>query len=753
MLNEILNKYSSEKISDIILDDFKVFFNTKSQRDQILCYFKAEPNLTNKDLLELFPSYQVNTLTQRLFNAGYIDAVDKDGKYIIYKITIEGERIVDKMILNFLDKNIQYQDYVVEKRKEKINGTDEKEHIKTLTLALVESNLKPTMDDKIKIDLKEFSQWNYEAAEFIYGNFNESLKIIKEHFKNDVDGEIKDEDIIFINPHQTEYREIHDYDRDFKGLIYTKGLITSKKEAIVLQILKYYYLCLNSNCEYSQKELSSTVKLTKYKCPKCKSVLEEIKRDKVNHYESKISNIDSGVSFPLVFRGEKAKQFAFVGLGDEIEVIGHLEDKIVENNKGQKEEIIKCLVVNSFRKTDYQKELTEEEIKISERIIEKNNIKEYLLSPFVEYIEKDWFKELLILQQLTRYNLDTKETPIHLAIMGEPGVGKNEFIRISEKYFPVCDSIVGADITDAGFKGTVNRDTGIKEVGLAKKTQNGTIFFNEFDKFVKSNNNGKKAASQLLNASITEQEVRLNKAGIKIKFENLDLRHNVVFNPTEERILESGKAPHNFMGEILDKSLLSRMIPVYIPKDKERSLKVMDLMLNDVKLNKNLNSEEYKTLIKYLRVKQVHITSKAKEKIKSIFKKILQRDSHTMISPERIAQVLTQLSKAVAKLNNREEVLTNDVKQAYDYYFNSLKTTGITLDNLESLFQDKTVEELETEKEVKLFIEKHFADNEILKLDELYKCKNKEIAEKVVLNLKKTGSYAEFNKGELKEIK
>ena len=75
--------------------------------------------------------------------------------------------------------------------------------------------------------------------------------------------------------------------------------------------------------------------------------------------------------------------------------------------------------------------------------------------------------------------------------MGDSGVGKNVLIKISSKYFPRVESIVGADITDAGFKGTVNRDTGIKEIGLAKQCQSGTIFFNEFDKFVKANNQGK----------------------------------------------------------------------------------------------------------------------------------------------------------------------------------------------------------------------------------------------------------------------
>ena len=748
---EILSNYVQEDYLDKILNDFENFFNSKSQRDQVLFYFKVEKYLTNKTLAEIFPDYQVNTLTQRANNSDYLETTDKEGKYLVYTLTAKGENYINKIINTFLDKNNKYQDYLMLNRKKKYEASNLKDNFKQLLVALIDSGIRPNLEDKIIIDLKLLSEFDFEATELIYANFQESLSAIKVYFQNEGLKDLKDEDILFINPQQTIYREIHDYDREYKGLIYTKGLITSKKEAIVLQTIKLWYNCINESCSYSTEKIGS-VNVVK-KCPRCKSDVLLISKDTVNHFESKIANIDSGVAFPIIFRGSKAREFAVIGLGDEIEVIGHLEDKVIENRKGEKEEIVKCLVVNSFRKTDFVKDLTKEEIAIAERIIEKNDIKEYLLTPFKEYVESDWFKDLILLQQLTKFNPETKETPINLAIMGEPGVGKNELIKISEKYFPCCDSIVGADITDAGYKGTVNRDTGIKEIGLAKKTQHGTLFFNEFDKFVKSNNNGKKAASQLLNASITEQEIRLNKAGIKLKFEHLDLRHNVVFNPTEEKIADTGKLPHHFMGDVLDKSLLSRMIPIYIPKDKDRSLKVMDLMLEDAKKYKNIVVEDYQILIKYLRSRDVKLSLKAKNKIKGIFKNILERDENSMISPERIAQVLTQISKACARICNNDEVTGENVKEAYDYYLMALKSTGITLDNLEALFQDKTIEEIKTKKEIKLFIENYLLDNEELIIEDFNTKFNTELFNEAVMDLKKLGDYAEFNKGKLKRIK
>tara|TARA_R100001591_G_scaffold39587_1_gene51206 strand:- start:2673 stop:4940 length:2268 start_codon:yes stop_codon:yes gene_type:complete len=753
IIREILNNYVDLEISDKILDGFEKVFNSKSQRDQVMFYFKVEKYLKNSDLLDIFPEYQVNTLTQRLNNSNYIESTDKEGKYLIYSLTKKGEDYLNRIMKTFLDKNIKYQDYLAERRKNKYENSDLKQNAKIILNGLITANIKPNIEDKIIIDLKDLSEWDYETVDLIYTDFRFALETIKAHFKDDVEKELKDQDIIFKNPHETIFKEIHDYDRNYEGLVYTKGLITSKKESIVLQTRNFIYNCHNESCSYFEDKISSGIKIKE--CPKCKSKLNLIEKKQVNHFESKICNIDSGVVFPLVLREELAKEFAFIGLGDEIEVVGNLEEKLIKQEKGDKEEIIKCLVVNSFRKTDFQKELTKEEILVADRLLKKYpNPKDYLIEAYRDYIEEDYIKELFLLQQLTLFRPETKETPIHFALMGEPGVGKNELIKLSEQYFPINDSIVGADITDAGFKGTVNRDTGIKEVGLAKKTQHGTLWLNEFDKFVKSNNNGKKAASQLLNATITEQEVRLNKAGIKIQFKNLDLRHNVVFNPVEESIVNTGKPAYNFMSQILDKSLLSRMIPLYIKRDRKRSLDVFDLMLKENNTKKiNIIIEEYKILIKYLRNKKILLDQEAKKTLKKVYEKILNSDENHTISAERIGQIIIQLSKAIAKFNNLEVCNKDCVKYACNLYWRALSSCGIDKDNLETLFLDKSIEEIKTKVELKTFILKQIEDNEIFQINNFKDKFNEELLNEAIADLKKSGDYAEFRKGELREVK
>jgi DNA replicative helicase MCM subunit Mcm2 (Cdc46/Mcm family) len=748
MIDDLLIKYVSSDLVEEVKENFELFFKEKPQKERVLCYLKVEKNINSKDLQEVFPDYQVGTLLMRLKNSGLIEEIDKEGKLIVYALSNEGQQKVDKLILNFLDKNYNYQEHLIKTRKEKLESKENTDLIKNILSGIIEANLKINQEGKIIIDLQELAQYNLETVDLIYASFEGSIQIILSYFK-DYKADLKKEDIIFKNAHESLFQKIQQIDRNYEGLVYTKGVITSKKESIKLKVLNYSFCCLNPSCTYSKENIISPNKIKQ--CPKCKSGVNVVDKEIINNFEAKITDIESGVSLPLFVTEEVVKDFSMIGLGDEIEVLGYLEEKAVENVQGQKEQIEKALFINSYHKTDLIRKLSEEEKEKARKFIDDlQDVKQYLLSPFSDYIEKEEIKELILLQQFTKFDPNQKQAPIHLAIMGEPGVGKNELIKISETYFPICDSIVGADITDAGFKGTVNRETGIKEIGLAKKTQNGTLYFNEFDKFVKSSANGKKAASQLLNASITEQEIRLNKAGIKIKMENLDLRHNVIFNPIEESIIETGKPAYHFMGQVLDKSLLSRMIPLYISRDKGRSKKVFDLMLEKGRRCKDVLISDYQNLILYIRGLEVEFTEKAKDSLRNVYEKILNQDESHTISAERIGQILLQLSLACAKMELSSYCKPKHVKKATKIYFDCLKSCGIDASNLEMLFLDKSQEELKTKKAIKEIIIQEIATSKIFKVKNFIDKFDPLLIEEVISELKKTNDYAEFRKGELR---
>lgn len=757
-IDSILDNYVDETLKEKINGDFIEFILGKSQNDRVLFYFKHENNISNKELKEIFLDLEINTITKRLSNSGLIEVADKEGKSFIFNITNKGSLSLSRKVKSFLEKNYDYKDDLIEKRK-KVNSPVDKK-VKVMTDAIIEAGIRPNLNDKIMINLSKLTEYHPQFVDLVYTDYLDALDMLKILFKDDIDKEIEDEDIIFTNVHQSEFRPIHDFDREYKGLVYTKGLITTKKEQIKSKTMLFIYRCENEECTHHKNKLTCTQELRKDKnkgiciCPRCKGALLLEKEKRINQLESKIVDIDTGIAFSLYVRNDLCKTFPKLELGDQIEVSGFLEDKIIESKMGVKE-IEKVLVINHFKTTDYVTELTKEELHEVNQFLDKTDkYDDFLLSPFESYIEDDIVKKLFIIQQLTKWDPKNREVPINIAMMGEPGVGKNVLIKIAETYFPTCDGIVGADITDAGFKGTVNRDTGIKEVGLAKKCQGGTLFFNEFDKFVKSNINGKKGASQLLNATITEQEIRLNKAGIRIRMSNLDLRHNVIFNPLDEKILGSKKIPYDSMGDILDKSLLSRMVPLYIKQDQARSEKVFDLMLTKNNSTTKINPESYKLVIRHLRSLEVQFTDKAKDLLRNIYSEFIRSTKFQAISVERIGQMLTQISKGVTRFNGKTKCGVEEVKMAHKIYMYCLSSVGVDMDNLEHLIHDNSSEDIKEITMCKEYVISHLSKNKVLDIVELSKIMSslkKENITKVITSLTKTGEYYELPMGKLRK--
>lgn len=747
----ILHNYLQDiKLVDIVYKKFKGTYDTLSQKEQILLLFIFESNLISEEILKYYPNYQVKTLLSRLEKDNYITPIGKQGKFKIYNLSDFGRKFAERLVLKSFEDDYDYKQYLLNLRSKKNDNNNLKEEIRLLHRTFSELEIRPDVKDELIIDIKAAAEIDYECSDLLLSDFQNSISLIQELYRDDVE-DIKKLKIKFVNIPESEYQHIHNIDREYKGLIYTKGLVTSKKENIISKILNYQYLCTNPSCDLSNNKVTAQLKIKT--CPKCKSSIELVNEERINQLESKITNIESGISFPLYLHSKTASNFAFIGLGDEVEIIGHLEDKLVEGKEKDTKEIIKVIVVNSFKKIDLARKLTIEEIDEVEKKIESldEEFYDYLKTPFINYEERDFIKELFIIQQLTRHKPENGEFCMHFAWMGEPGVGKNELLKICLEYFPNNDSVTGADITDAGFKGTVNRDTGIKEIGLAKQTAGGTIWLNEFDKFIKTNSNGKKAGSQLLNGTMTEQEVKLNKAGIKITYKNLDLRHNLVFNPLDESKIKED-IPYNKMSEILDKSLLSRTIPLYVGRDKDRSRKVFKIMLSRKTDKFNINPVLYQNILLYLRNKDIEISKKAEEKLEEIYNELLDADNHSAVSIERLGLILLQLTKAVTKYKLKTKAGINEVKEAYNYYLKSLSTVGINLDNLEMLFLDESVENLKTIVEIKLYIERKIKTVKILLVQDLEKLFDKKILLEAIERAKKENIIYEPVKGELRRL-
>jgi DNA replicative helicase MCM subunit Mcm2 (Cdc46/Mcm family) len=235
---------------------------------------------------------------------------------------------------------------------------------------------------------------------------------------------------------------------------------------------------------------------------------------------------------------------------------------------------------------------------------------------------------------------------------------------------------------------------------------------------------------------------------------NLDLRHNIVFNPLEEHKKEE-KLKYDYMGQILDKSLLSRMLPLYIGKDNDRSLKVFDLMLkpNTQEIEKDIF--KYRLVIKYLRSRDIIFSNGATNKLKEIFESLIDKHNSETVSMERIGQMLIQLSYAITRINNKTVCGVEEIKYIYDLYLKCLNSVGINLDNLEKLFAEFSVEESFKISEIKRFIELELIiDKKFLTLETI-KNKFNEVKEELIIksikDLIRDGFIYEFRQGGYKK--
>jgi hypothetical protein len=237
--------------------------------------------------------------------------------------------------------------------------------------------------------------------------------------------------------------------------------------------------------------------------------------------------------------------------------------------------------------------------------------------------------------------------------------------------------------------------------------------------------------------------------------QNLDLRHNLVFNPIEEKLIETRKSKIMFdhMSEILDKSLLSRMLPLYIGKNDKRSKKVFDLFLNKMEFSYLPEPAEYKLLIRYLRSKEVTFDDTGKDKIKYIFHDLINKDTNQTISVERIGQMLIQICFGIARFNNTNVCDSNTVIGAFDIYNKCLNTVGITSENMEKLVQENSIPELKTILTIKRHILKELEFEEKLIKDDLMKLFDVDLMTKALEQLSKDGSIYETRSGEIRGVK
>jgi replicative DNA helicase Mcm len=263
---------------------------------------------------------------------------------------------------------------------------------------------------------------------------------------------------------------------------------------------------------------------------------------------------------------------------------------------------------------------------------------------------------------------------IHVLIMGDPGTGKSQLIKMASKLAVRGIYTSGQGSTAAGLTAAVLRDetTGnmVLEAGALVLADNGVAAIDEFDKM-------RVQDRVAIHEAMEQQMISISKAGIVA---NLNSRTSIIAaaNPKLGRYDDNLTVAENIN---LQPTILSRFDLIFILKDKPNEKEdgmiadhIIRLHMPQDKLPPGEESYEapidaslLKKYIRYARTEcEPQMTSEASQKIREFYIKLRKSAEGDKAAPipivARTLEGLIRLSEAHAKMALRKEVLVQDVE-------------------------------------------------------------------------------------------
>lgn len=699
LLNSNIN-LEQIKIDTELLEDI---YNRLSIKNKILLIlFDKKHSIKELNEYEITTFNTLKKSTSELNTENYIDS-NKEGKY---NINVNGIKKLKTEIIKLKTKSNDISlfindilEYNKDDKKVEVD-LEKEENFVSLLKKINKIKNKITIDNIIEIDyIKLNNILNEEEKNYFKNNFN----ILYDHLKYTFSAMFEKEQVIirFSNWNNDNIETITNNSYKKTGLIFVKGMIVKKSSKKILWKKRSNYLCSNPECDFFHKKIIITNRgLNKKKlksCPSCKSLVNYIDCIQEEIVFLRIRDEKSNYSLELLLQGDLVKKSVNFQYGDRITATGNFEEFDIDK---ENTEIV--LITNNIQKKDFKVKLNKEEIKQIENNLNKID-ENYLLKPFSDFESEKWIKELFLIQQLSQNNPEFEIIPLHITWMGDPGVGKDKIRKLLIRYFPNVHFISGKNLTEAGLKGTVNQESGIKEIGLGVLAEDGTLFINEYDKAVERIN--KKQGANMFNELFSEQEIKLKKSGIDLHFNNINVRGILAFNPSEnlkENIEFNEDIPiYRELKNVVDYSLLSRTLYIYTQSDVEITKKVINKTLlklsqKDFKNNlieDELDIEEYQKIILYLRNLRPILNEKGINKINDFLEILKKQDPNISQHLTRISQIIIQLILCKAKMKLEQNISLKTIDEAIQIYLNSLETIGINIKNMSQLYLNTSIQE------------------------------------------------------------
>lgn len=672
--------------------DTDIIINYIDNKDKILDTIYKNSNITIKEISEktniiistVKNSIHRNDGNNGLLDKGYIKLNSNNPNK--YEISEKGKKYIDNLIKQKKDR--------LKEEKERINHFQQlKKELKDLKTTL-KNNFDKLISDRILkgkewvgFDFKEISKWNPHIADELLDDPEETIKKFNIAIESSYD---KDMEVKFFNiPNQQKVR-IGDVRIQHLNKFYSfDGVIKQTSQVKPLTTV------LHLRCPACASEVSVIQNEHILKEPtRCgcgfKGKFDLIKKENIDLQIIKLEELPEELegrtncqSIKIMLKKTLAKSNLqkYYNPGSRIKINGIVKEiPIIKNNQKdvRSELIIEANYVEPQEET-INLNITKEEQKQIKDLSKQSNIIEILLDTFLpQLININQMKLAVLLSLVKGGNAPRDE--IHLLFAGEPGLAKSEILKKIPTYFPFCRYANGASSSNVGLTASVVKDeyTGSwgLNAGAVVMANNGVACIDEIDKMKDEDKND-------LNECAEQGTVTVNKAGIN---GSLQAKTTLIMASNPKYHTFDSNSP--FMQQLnLPYALLTRFDLIFILRNtNEEMLKLMEL-INTYDIQPTPKTIEKDLFVKYIisaRELNPKMTSKAREiimnKMRGIveFKKTLDENLPLTV---RQLHAMRRLSTAFAKLKFHQEVLPEDVNDAWDLYVISIKSSYVNTDN------------------------------------------------------------------------
>lgn len=425
----------------------------------------------------------------------------------------------------------------------------------------------------------------------------------------------------------TENKSIRNLTANRLGHLVTfKGIVTKASNICPLMQVATY------TCSYCCEEVFQKVKGQTYKpltvCPsetcvtqKSETLILQTKYSKFCNYQEIIvqedfTNLEKGALPRLVKVIVTGEQVSKVDVSDNVEITGIYLPLLTK--KSSLEKLETYIDAHSIQKIDnYQlsnednAEISAEELKnIEDSICPYERLAFSLAPTIIGY--KDLKKMMLIFLVC---GLQNDEYPfrsnLNLAIFGDPGTAKSQFLTYINQFAPKSVYINGTGASQAGMSAFVSKDSTNGEAtlngGALVLADGGICCIDEFDKM---NENSK----EIVHEAMESHFISINKAGIQTKL-NTRISVLVAANPAFS-IYNSAKTVDENIN--LPTSFLTRFDIIWLLKDKPRKNEDRHLAHKICEIHKSKSEFVYEQKrVKIEREKQRKMRNMLKEKMQA----------------------------------------------------------------------------------------------------------------------------------------